>query len=361
MKVLFTICSVLVSIVCVSQVATPLHFQEEIFDFGVVGEEGGAVVHDFHFTNNSLEPVRIISVQASCGCTTPAWTKDPIDPGMTGFIQASYNPKGRPGYFNKSLSVTSSADSNPLILQIKGQVSSGEGSPTANAEFRSSNGNWKLKSGSFNLGKVYMTDGYSVRDFQILNGGTKVIKYTGKFVGPGYIKVDVQPLALAPGEKGHIKISYNGKMKGLYGFQSDNIEIITDDELSPTKSFSVYATLEDNFQDLSPEEIANAAQLRLREQEVDFGRIRPNETSVKEVQFLNSGKAILDIRSVKGNCTCISATAYETSLEPGETGTLKIEFNPGERKGTQQKAVTVYSNDPRNPVQRLIFTAYIED
>jgi hypothetical protein len=82
---------------------------------------------------------------------------------------------------------------------------------------------------------------------------------------------------------------------------------------------------------------------------------------VKEIQFLNSGKATLDIRSVKGNCTCISASARETSLEPGETGTIKIEFNPRERKGTQHKAVTVYSNDPKNPVQRLIFTAYVED
>ena len=254
-----------------------------------------------------------------------------------------------------------SADSNPLILQIKGQVSSGDDTPAGIAEFRSANGNWRLKSGSFNLGKVYLKDEYTVRDFQVLNGGDKTITYAGNYVGPGYIKVDVQPKALAPGEKGHIKISYNGKMKGEYGFQSDNVEIITDDALNPKKSFSVYATLEDNFKDLSPDEITNAAQLRIREQEVDFGRIKSNEPSVKEIQFLNSGKSILDIRSVKGNCTCIRASASETSINPGATGTLRIEFNPMDRKGTQQKAVTVYSNDPQNPVQRLIFTAYVED
>jgi hypothetical protein len=40
---------------------------------------------------------------------------------------------------------------------------------------------------------------------------------------------------------------------------------------------------------------------------------------------------------------------------------LSIAFNPYDRKGTQQKSVTIYSNDPRNPVQRLVFTAYVED
>ena len=64
-------------------------------------------------------------------------------------------------------------------------------------------------------------------------------------------------------QKGNIKISYNGKMNGQYGFQSDNIEIQTDDELNPIKSFSVYATLEDNFKDLKPEELAKAPQLQL--------------------------------------------------------------------------------------------------
>jgi hypothetical protein len=137
--------------------------------------------------------------------------------------------------------------------------------------------------------------------------------------------------------------------------------LLTDDALNAAKSFSVYATLEDKFADLTPEEIAGSAQLRLQEQTADFGRIKPNESAVKEIQFFNTGRMPLEIRSVKGNCTCIQVTAGKTTLKPGEAGTLSISFNPYDRKGTQQKAVTIYSNDPRNPVQRLVFTAYVED
>jgi hypothetical protein len=360
MRVLMTICFVVLISAVFAQVSRPLQFREESFDFGTVIEQGGPVMHEFLFTNNSSRPVKIVTVQASCGCTTPDWSKDPIGSGKTGFIQASYNPKGRPGYFNKSLTVTTDIDSNPIILQIKGQVAVGT-ELSGHRDFQSANGNWKLKSGSFNMGKVYLKDEFTVRDFQVLNGGTKAITYSGNFVAPAYIKVDVQPKTLGPGEKGHIKVSYNGKMKDRYGFQSDNIEVVTDDEENPSKSFSVYATLEDNFKDLKPEEIAKAPQLRLQAASLDFGRIMPNATTVREIQFLNTGKKELLIKSVQGNCTCITASANKTSLKPGEASAIKIEFNPADRKGTQQKAVTVYSNDPQNPVQRVTFTAYVED
>ena len=361
MRIKLTFVLVVLAVSVFAQVAKPLQFREESFDFGPVKENGGSVMHEFLFTNNSGRHLKILTVQASCGCTTPAWTKEPIGPGKTGFIQASYDPKGRPGYFNKSLTVTTDFDSNPIVLQIKGQVTTEGSGPISPTEFQTANGNWKLKSGSFNLGKVYLKDEFTVRDFPVYNGGTKAVTYSGSFVAPPYIKVDVQPKTLAPGEKGNIKISYNGKQKGRYGFQSDNIEIQTDDESNPNKSFSVYATLEENFKDLKPEELAKAPQLHLDASTLDFGKIRPNATTVREVQFTNTGKRELQIRSVQGNCTCITASANKTSLKPGESGSIKIEFNPMDRKGTQQKAVTVYTNDPQGPVQRLTFTAYVED
>ena len=361
MRIRLTLVFVMFAASVFAQVAKPLQFREESFDFGHVKENGGSAIHEFLFTNNSSRHIKILTVQASCGCTTPDWTKEPIAPGKSGFIQASFNPKGRPGYFNKSLTITTDFDPNPIVLQIKGQVTSEGNGPVSASEFETVNGSWKLKSGSFNMGKVYLKDEYTVRDFQVYNGGEKAVTYSGKFVGPSYIKVDVQPKTLAPGEKGHIKISYNGKQKGTYGFQSDNIEIQTDDESIPNKSFSVYATLEENFKDLKPEELAKAPQLRLDASTLDFGKVRPNATSVREIQFSNTGKRELQIRSVQGNCTCITASASKTSLKPGERGSIKIEFNPMDRKGTQQKAVTVYTNDPQGPVQRVTFTAYVED
>ena len=165
----------------------------------------------------------------------------------------------------------------------------------------------------------------------------------------------------SPGEKGHVKVSYNGKQKNQYGFQSDNVELYTDDALSPVKSFSVYATLEDFFPELKPEELAKAPQLKFGSGNVDFGRISAGGSSTRDIQFTNTGKKDLQIRSLKGNCTCITASALKSTVKPGDTGTIRIVLNAQDRKGTQQKAVTIYSNDPVNPVQRVTFSAYVEN
>jgi hypothetical protein len=345
------------TLVVYGQQAKQLQFKEELFDFGNVAEDKGPVTHEFVFTNASSRPVKILTVQASCGCTTPGWSKEPVEPGKTGFIQASYNPKGRPGYFNKSLTVTTDFEANPIILQIKGQVTTEANNNPA--DFQIVNGGLRFKNSSFNMGKVFLKDEVVVREFMVMNASGKTVTFS-KFVNPKHIKVEAEPATLANGEKGKIKISYNGKAKNQYGFQSDNIELHTDDEVNPVKSFSVYATLEDYFPQLTAEEMAKAPQLKLENYTLDFGKIKPASPSIREVTITNTGKKELHIHSLQGNCTCIEATSSKKSIKPGDHTTLKIAFDPQERTGSQTKAVTIYSNDPRNPVQRLSFTAYVE-
>jgi hypothetical protein len=357
-KVLFTLFFISLLIPAFSQQAKQLQFKGEIHDFGTIGEGNGPVTHEFVFTNNSSRPVKILTVQASCGCTTPGWSKEPVEAGKTGFIQASFNPKGRPGFFTKSLTVTTDLEANPIILQIKGQVSN-EAKPSDN-EYPIVNGGLRFKGSSFNMGKVFLKDEFVVREFPFFNAGQKPVTFTGNFASPKYIRVEVEPKALAVGEKGIVRISYNGKLKNQYGFQSDNVELHTDDEVNPVKSFSVYATLEEYFPQLSAEELAKAPQLRLTAYELDFGKIKNATRTTKEIQFTNTGKKELHIHSLQGNCTCIAATASKTIVKPGDNSVIKIAFDPQDRTGTQQKAVTIYSNDPKNPVQRLTFTAYVE-
>lgn len=99
-----------------------LTFEKTEHDFGNVKEEGGPVTIDFKFKNTGKAPLVVSGVQASCGCTTPDWTKEPVAPGKTGFIRAQYNPQGRPGIFNKTLTVTSNTTPATSLITIKGNV-----------------------------------------------------------------------------------------------------------------------------------------------------------------------------------------------------------------------------------------------
>ena len=343
-----------------AQQSKPIQFREELFDFGNIAEDGGPAIHEFVFTNASSRPIKILSVQASCGCTTPDWSKNPIAPGATGYIQANFNPKGRPGYFNKTLTVTTDLEPASIILQIKGQVTSPDIKPAV-TEFQAAHGNWKFKTSSFNLGKVYLKDEFMVREFTFVNGGSKPITYLDKFNGPKYIRLEVKPKTVKPGEQGVVRLGYNGKIKNQYGFQTDNVEITTDDALEPVKSFSVYASLEDYFPPLTKEEISKAPELTITLKSIDFGRVKQNVPTVKELPFTNTGRRELIIKSIQGNCTCISAVPVKASVKPDDSSTIQITFNPQDRSGTQTKAITIYSNDPEHPVQRITFTAYVEN
>jgi archaellum component FlaF (FlaF/FlaG flagellin family) len=356
-KVGLIIC-IFISVSTFAQVAKPLQFKEESFDFGKVVEKDGPVTHVFEFTNSHSKPVKILGVKPSCGCTTPDWSKEEIQPGNSGFIKAEFNPKGRPGFFNKTLTVTTDAEHTQIILQIKGSVVSDV--QKIASQFDGARGSWRVKSSSLNLGKIFIKNEYVVREFQLMNGGKKAVSYLGRYDGPTYIRVNVEPKVLQPGEIGIIRIGYNGKLRNAYGFQSDNVVIHTDDESEPAKSFDVLATLEDFFPELTPQEAAKAAKLQLNQTALDFGRIKQNQTTAREVTVTNLGQSLLELRSIQGNCTCITTEVNKQSLKTGQSATIRISFNPQDRKGTQQKSVMIYSNDPKDPVQRIVFTAYSE-
>ena len=76
---------------------------------------------EFEFKNNSKQDVLISTVTGSCGCTATDYTKTPILAGQVGKITATYNAANL-GQFSKTVSVTTSAETTPKILTLKGTV-----------------------------------------------------------------------------------------------------------------------------------------------------------------------------------------------------------------------------------------------
>jgi hypothetical protein len=91
-------------------------------DFGIITEEGGAQTATFLVTNRTDAPILLTNVRASCGCTATDWTKTPIEPGKTGTVSAAYNPKGRPGPFDKTVTIYTSGTPERIIVHIMGTV-----------------------------------------------------------------------------------------------------------------------------------------------------------------------------------------------------------------------------------------------
>jgi len=98
-----------------------LTFEHPDHDFGKV-PEGTMATYEFRFKNTGNQPIVIANAQASCGCTTPEWTKAPVLPGKSGVIKAVYNSAGRPGVFVKTITVASNASEASKVLSLKGTV-----------------------------------------------------------------------------------------------------------------------------------------------------------------------------------------------------------------------------------------------
>ena len=96
-------------------------FEKSLHNFGDI-HQGDVVTHVFKFKNTGKAPLIISNVLVTCGCTVPVWPKEPIMPGKTGKVTASYNSAGRPGIFNKTVTVINNGEASQIVLAIQGSV-----------------------------------------------------------------------------------------------------------------------------------------------------------------------------------------------------------------------------------------------
>lgn len=120
-KIIFICMSLLLAIGSISAQAV-ISADQASHDFGEIKEADGKVTHTFQISNTGDQPLVITRVIASCGCTTPEWTKEPIAAGGKGTISITFDPKNRPGPFAKTVSVYSNGKTGSFILTIRGKV-----------------------------------------------------------------------------------------------------------------------------------------------------------------------------------------------------------------------------------------------
>ncbi len=100
--------------------APKFKFESEVMDYGTI-EHNADGNREFKFVNVGKEPLIISNAVGSCGCTTPVWPKEPIKPGASAVIKVHYATE-RVGAFEKTVTLTSNADTPSKVIKIKGVV-----------------------------------------------------------------------------------------------------------------------------------------------------------------------------------------------------------------------------------------------
>jgi len=100
--------------------ASTIVWKAETIDVGQI-LQGTPKAIVYEFKNTGKTAVVITNVQGSCGCTATDYTKEPIQAGKSGKVTATYNAANK-GAFTKTVTVTTSAETTPKVLTLKGTV-----------------------------------------------------------------------------------------------------------------------------------------------------------------------------------------------------------------------------------------------
>ena len=121
--ILFTLLLISGITTAMAQKPAEIKFDSLTYDFGKFSVEDPIKTCKFTFTNIGEQPLVINQAVASCGCTVPKYTKEPIPAGKSGEIEVTYNGAGKAlGHFKKSITVRTNGKVEITRLYIEGEM-----------------------------------------------------------------------------------------------------------------------------------------------------------------------------------------------------------------------------------------------
>ena len=345
-----------------------LDFSTKAISFGAIREENGTVQARFRYKNAGNKAVRLISVSASCGCTTPKWSMEPIHPGDTGSILATFNPLGRGGAFKKDITVMADGDPGTATMKpeghelvISGQVIERQRTP---AEiYPDTLGPWvRLQSRNLNLGQADPTvDVPVVREFTIHNAHNKRIAvnfYPAKNMGatvvrrwPAHVRIEA-PASVDAHQSAVIKVHMNPARRFDFGYLNDYAILEANDGETGYKR-AVFLQAEHTLNPADPTLAINQNGPKLQltfGRVLDFGKlVEGTELKMDGVALTNAGGKLLVVHAIKATGP-MKVRVKRQTVAPGKAGTFGYTLNTKGLEGQQNHQMTFYTNDVFEPV-----------
>lgn len=363
-RIVFALAGLMIILAVHAQNGAQISVNETSFNFGNINEADGPASHIFLIKNTGSAPLVITRVTASCGCTQPEYSKEPIAPGKTGELKITFDPKGRPGPFHKSVLVYSNGKKGSYPLAVKGNVKPKTLQPALVYPY--SIGELKLHTKTVLFSTIRPDETLSER-VHILNDSQKSLSVQlGKV--PNYFTVEIQPSTLQPGETGEISILLDAavaKRKGRVTAELP-ITISSTDQKEVSSQIQLAANIIDNFNKLSSSEKAQAPVAHLSGTLLELGQL-PTKGSIipliggkASISFdiTNTGKSPLQIYSVTSDDERLDISGGKKELKPGATATFKVSVRPKDVKTKLESLINVVCNDPDGPVRLIKVTAY---
>ena len=347
-KFILLIISALVGINYIYAQESQISFSETIFDFGTIGDKDGKFAHDFIISNNSKEPLVITRVVASCGCTSPSWTKEPIEPGKSGKITVEYNPIGNQGQITKSIRVTTNLQPENTTLFIKANVIKGNLDPTIGFPIPMGNLLFK-KTPELDFGQIDKKENKTIV-LEVYNNSPE--NFTNTFSFPSYIKIE--PEVIPSKVQTALSITFDPVKYAKTGIVKDVIKASVAEKTRGTVlgSISYKAFVKENYDNLTPEQIKNSGKINLNKNSLIFTQSAKDNSAI--LKIANSGKSNLNIKGIQSFNPNIKFSKTNFTVKPDKMVEIKIDY-PVHKLSNPELSPIIYiiSDDPSDPVKEI--------
>lgn len=384
------------------KIAEGVTIDKDVHNFGEVITGSGPLSCTFTITNSSDKPIVIFSVASSCGCTDVKWTHEPIRPGESGTISATYSNDEGPIAFDKNLTVYFSNVKKPYTLKLRG---------ICKAPKLSKEEIYKRRVGNIGLVEMEANTG------QIKRGLVKSASIQAANMSDSPVKVEftelTEGLSVAMREKGSDKVFRDGMIPAgeefeiVFSVKADGtrwgkskytaiLSVANDsgNSIAPSTSqygtgansakqsreksdtgeggvensgsrntikheIKVFASIVDNFDSLTTEQKHKGPNPSFKTSSYSFGIIDSGTTIHAEFEMENSGNGMLRIYKCDTDARRYSHSDIYP-LRPGEKGKFRVHIDTSLMpKGETDVIVTLTTNSPLRPVVNLFISGYI--
>ncbi len=359
-------------------------FDRTVHDFGDIISGQGAVTCGFNVTNVGREPLNILNVISSCGCTDVRWTRESIAPGGSGSIRATYKNEDGALPFDKTLTVYLSCTRQPVILHLRGNVlekpepletlypvhygplglrgSAIKGPNVEQGQPRS--GEITVANLSDKDIRVSFTDvseglTLHLRDGEVIKArSTASLSYT---VTPSRSRWGRQWYYAAPLVDG---IVYKSRGTSAPASSARGAEAVLGGQ-NPLLSegcsiIGVSSWTKENFSDMTKEMRQQGPALNFNQSSYPFGRIKAGKMVRFSINYRNTGKAVARIYAADSDSPRLDVR-FANVLEPGQEGTLEgVLDTSGLPSGEVLVIITLTTNCPSRPLANLYITGFIK-
>ena len=330
-------------------------FDKLVHDFGDVSMDDGPLTCTFTVTNNGTEPLVLFEVVSSCGCTDVTWTREPLQPGKSGTISATFKNEDGPFPFDKTLTVYISGQRKPVILRLRGTVHEKKKS-LSELYGAQQLGDFCLKARDYKAG--VLKQGLTVSETAtVANLGKKPLKVEFTEVSE-HLKLNVSPNPIPAGSTATLIFTIEAA-PGLYGKHTYTAVPVLNGRKA-SAPLSVWSTTRENFDKWTDEERNNGAIPVFENSTANFGIVKAGDPVEVTFNCSNRGKSTFHIYQADPEDSALKVLEI-TDCEPGGKGLVRVSLNTSAvEKGEAVIMLTLTTNSPLRPVVNLFVAGQIQ-